>query len=83
MNHCKTCKHWAAPEADSRRVPITGECKAVPHYWDVSEWSADGRSRVIKKEYAHCLAFSQDGSDYSASLETLPDFGCVQHQPKE
>lgn len=83
MERCKTCKHWQKPETDYGEVPGTGACKAVPQFWDVTEWSEDFDKRTLKPEYAGRLAFVQDGSDYHAVLKTLPDFGCVQHEPAE
>jgi hypothetical protein len=80
MERCKTCKHWEKPESDYGEVPGTGKCKAVPQFWDVTEWARDYGTRTLKPEYADRLAFVQDGSDYRAELKTLADFGCVQHE---
>lgn len=80
MERCNTCKYWQKPENDYGEVPGTGNCQAVPQFWEVTEWSEDCDTRVFKPEYAGSLAFVQDGSDYRAVLKTLPDFGCVQHK---
>ena len=81
MERCKTCKHWEKPRNDYGEVPGTGTCNAIPQLWDASEWDDDGESRVLKTKHADRLAFLQDGSDYLAMLKTLPDFGCVHHEP--
>lgn len=81
MNLCKTCRHWIKPESDYGEVPGTGYCQAVPQFWDVTEWADSCDERRIKPEYVGRLAFVQDGSDYYAAFKTLPNFGCVQHEP--
>lgn len=84
MQRCKTCKHWDS-RADEYyfggEVPGTNTCRAVPEIWGVTQWSKDGETREMKPEHIGRLAFVQDGSDYHAALKTLPDFGCVQHEP--
>ena len=79
MERCKTCKHWKKPESDFGEMPGAGRCKVVPQFWDATEWSEDGGTRTLKPEYAGRLAFAQGG--FHASLKTLADFGCVQHEP--
>ena len=84
MNTCKTCKHWERYGEDNYRLmPGAGHCKAVPRGWSATDWDPDYNQRVILPEFAHCKAFVQDGSDYWAQLQTLPDFGCVMHEDKE
>lgn len=80
MNFCKTCVHWEpCQKGDTGHCLGMGWCKAAPMLWDSTEWSKGGDCRVFKAEFANCKAFVQDGSDYSAKLLTLPDFGCVSH----
>lgn len=80
MEKCKTCKHWDNPEGEYGEVPGVGKCKAVVQFWNATEWNDDGDKRSLKPEYTGKLAFVQDKSDYYAELNTLPDFGCVQHE---
>lgn len=75
---CGSCRHWKEPENDYGEVPGTGDCQAVPQFWDVTEWRKDCDKRVLKPGHAGRLAFVRDGSDHLAVLKTLPDFGCVQ-----
>ncbi len=81
MQRCKTCRHWAKPKSEYGEVPGSGNCEAIPQLWDASEWDENGSGRVPKAQYADKRAFLQDGSDYMAVLKTLPDFGCVHHEP--
>lgn len=87
--HCKDCKYWA--KVKDYKYPKTfdiGKCKRVPEFWRCSEVShcekvfgAESiyhRAPTAKAE--DCLAFVQDGEDYSAEFLTLPDFGCVQFE---
>lgn len=79
---CNTCQHWEhdpdegamRPNEDVRR------CMKIPMYWDSTQWDTEGEHRILVSD---SLAFAQDGSDYSAILLTLPNFGCVMHQNKE
>ncbi len=82
MEHCKTCKYWIKPDSSYGEIPGVGECKRVVLFWDATEWDDDG-IRTLVPEYIGRLAFVQDGSDYHAELRTMPDFGCVQHEPIE
>lgn len=80
MNHCKTCAHWEpCNKGNVGHSQGVGRCNATPMFWDCTEWGEGGDGRVFKAEFANCKAFVQDGSDYSAVLLTLPDFGCVSH----
>lgn len=82
MERCKTCKHWKKPKGEFGEIPGVGICMATAQFWDAAEWASDGESRILKPAYADRLAFVQDGSDYLAELKTMPDFGCVQHDPE-
>ncbi len=79
MKACRSCKHWNPPETLGGAIPELGRCMAVVQYWDATEWDDDG-IRSLKQEYVGRLAFVSDGSDYYAELNTLPDFGCLQHE---
>ncbi len=82
MATCNKCKHWElAGKCESGHSVGLGRCTAVPLLWDATEWAYDGDSRVLTNEYKNTKAFAQDGSDYRAHLLTMPDFGCVSHQP--
>jgi hypothetical protein len=84
MKHCKTCLHWEKPKNDYGEVPGTGKCLAVVQFWTATEWAdEDYANRKLKPEVVGKLAFVRDGSDYYAELNTLPEFGCVQHEKKE
>lgn len=83
LNRCKTCAHWCQPINKRIEIPSIGICDAVVMYWDATKWSyGDEITRSLKPEYKGSLAFVQDASDYSASLMTLPAFGCVQWAAK-
>lgn len=83
-NRCNTCKHWVYPlptHSFAKRQGL-GECVAVMMLWDATRWVDDGESREFAPEHAGKKAFVQDGSDYTAFLYTVADFGCVQHEAK-
>ncbi len=80
METCRTCRHWKRPDSEYGEIPGIGTCGAVVQYWDAAEWVANSIKRQLRPEYAGKLAFVQDGSDYHAELNTLPDFGCNQHE---
>jgi len=80
MKLCKTCKYWERSKSSCGEIPGIGKCRAVVMVWSATEWSDTKDSRVLKLEHAAKLAFVRDGSDYYAELQTLPDFGCVQHE---
>jgi hypothetical protein len=79
---CGNCKYWIEPENSYGEIPGIGQCEAVVEYWDAGEWDNDGETRKLKPRYKEKLAFVQDGSDYSASLHTFSEFGCVQFVKK-
>jgi hypothetical protein len=87
MNTCSTCKHWQ--EWKHKTVENTtftshmGNCRMVVMWWDASEWLDEPPfTREISPKYTNQRAFVQDASDYSASLYTRQDFGCIDHQPR-
>lgn len=80
MKNCETCVHWDVWKSDRAFKQGIGECRMVVMFWDASEWEPE--ERVISPEYKDQKAFVQDGSDYSASLYTRKDFGCVEHKER-
>ena len=87
MERCKTCKHWVLETHDGWGVALeeAGECTKARQIWDVTEVKEPENGadyRVLLPEHAAILAVVEDGSGYSARLVTMPDFGCVQHEPK-
>lgn len=79
---CETCRWWetTADEYDERWKSGVRRCMKIPMFWDSTKWDDDGERRILVSD---SLAFAQDASDYSAVLLTLPNFGCVMHQPRE
>jgi hypothetical protein len=45
--------------------------------WDNTQWDDDYTARKFS-DPNHAAMFVQDGSDYHASLFTLPTFGCTE-----
>lgn len=90
MNTCSTCKHWrrwdSKPDREAKTTFTSniGTCHMVIMWWDASEWLEEPPfTREISAKYANQRAFVQDASDYSASLYTRQDFGCIDHQPQD
>lgn len=89
---CGTCKHWNGEEEswDSEAAHPWGKCKRIHHgYWqklfdDDPEY---GRDYYAKKEgidnFQAQTAFTMDGSDYTSSLNTHANFGCILHESAE
>lgn len=82
-NRCGTCIHWSRPENEQYPLEV-GRCKRVKQFWVSTEWRDvdDDYLRVFTPEAEGELAFVQDASDYSATLLTLAEFGCVQFEAK-
>jgi len=85
MNTCSTCKHWSRwKHKVTDQATFTsrmGNCNMVMMWWDASEWlDEEPFTREINPKFAHKRAFVQDASDYSASLYTREDFGCLDHK---
>lgn len=80
-DRCGTCDFWEKPGTKYGEVPGVGRCKRAVMYWSATEWRKGYTERVLRPEYADALMFVQDASDYQADLFTLPNFGCVQHEP--
>ncbi len=80
---CDQCKHWTHDtDGDYPEYLGLGKCLRVRLYWECTEWDYDNDEfpRKFTSEASGNKAFVQDGSDYSAELITLGDFGCVQFE---
>ena len=86
MNHCKTCKHWTAPDGADDGYAF-GLCE--PSDPDTSEPMRRGfEVRLCKHPeltrfeapLSHNGFGLTDGSRYYACLATAEDFGCVRHE---
>jgi hypothetical protein len=82
MSTCAECKHWDRTPEEFFDVPGLRSCHATPQLWDATEWDVDAE-RVVKTKYKDALAFVQDGSDYHATLYTMPTFFCAMFAAKE
>lgn len=88
---CGECKFWKSgnnKENYNRGVRGLGRCSRMPDLWDCTEWKEDpddkgGWSIQFNEKGENQKAFVQDGSDYSADLYTLTDFGCVLFEPTQ
>ena len=82
MERCRTCKHWVQVDPTEYGVLIgSGNCTKVPQIWDVSDLDFSGAVFKLKPEHAAVLAVVEDADEFYARLVTMPDFGCVQHEP--
>lgn len=72
-----TCKHWKEDEAPKIGCLSLGRCKKAVMFWDATEWDDNGDERCLSPEHKNTLLFVQDASDYSATLYTRAEFGCV------
>ena len=77
---CDECKYWNKDE--SRAQANVSLCTAAKQLWNCTEWDDKTLERVLKPECSDMKMFVQDGSDYSASLYTAPDFFCASHKSK-
>lgn len=75
---CENCAHWGKADdyGDEAQVLGVRRCAIAVELWEASTWDAD-LDRVAKPEYAQQKMFVMDGSSYSASLYTKPDFFCA------
>jgi hypothetical protein len=81
QNLCKTCAHHEpCKKHETGHSQGLGRCNAVPMLWEATKWDENGDERILINPEQK--AFVQDGSDYSATFYTMPDFGCVQHKEK-
>ena len=81
MNTCESCKHWD-DEGHQNRYLNTRECTKVTMLYDSIEYNKSTDKYQLKERKKDCKAFVQDASDYSATLYTMPDFGCVMWETK-
>lgn len=86
---CDKCKHW--PEkADDWEAEQAGmrECQAVRPRWDIADEASANLSKntdadeerymaARRDALRNARAYVQDGSQYTASLWTMPDFFCA------
>lgn len=82
-NICENCQHWAEHKDQDQDFRL-GTCKRIGMFWERTDWVKKPNGewiRTLSEHYKNDKAFAQDGSDYRATLETMPDFGCVQFEP--
>lgn len=80
---CETCQHWAKwnERNTGNTIPNLGTCKRVIPYWEALDWyDMDRNEELNEQRRKDNKFFVQDGEDYSASLYTRNDFGCVEYQ---
>ena len=93
MGTCGKCKHWRKSDSDWLMKEM-GECKAIRETWEVRDDAFPNNDRhdhddweeVERLEQEAILsakAVVQDGSDYSATLYSAADFGCVLFEARE
>lgn len=82
---CENCKFWDGRDSFQGYVgnSALGECVNAKQLWDATEWTGSGEN--VKREIRHPdqKIFVTDASDYSASLITRNDFGCVEFEQRE
>ncbi len=91
---CSTCRHWTPDDNRwSKRIHVRIEGP----YTEAKGAESDRREAEVERLYNRCsgvpeipdgwdqppLAYTMDASEYSATLFTQADFGCVLHEPKE
>jgi hypothetical protein len=78
---CKTCPHWKLDEQQSIKDADIRRCNRTEMFWDATEWGDDheGFKRRLTDEAKDFRMFTQDGSDYFASLYTRDDHFCGEH----
>lgn len=74
---CETCTHWARWRDSTINL---GTCKKVLRYWEATDWDATTFDDTLVTPDAKF--FVQDAEDYSASLYTRNNFGCVEYMEK-
>lgn len=78
---CKTCKHWmnVCKHGEARgNCPYGEDCTPVGY-----------RGHCMKAVSLHgapkeptTMMWGMDSSEYQANVYTLPEFGCVMHEPE-
>lgn len=83
---CKTCKHWTRPSDTAGRF-IDEMCKPIDQ--DTYEPMNRGFEARVCQQPTQTFCETPverdgfglaDGSDYTATLVTAEDFGCVRHE---
>lgn len=99
LPRCATCRHWIAPQdnpwAEDYR-PIDWmydwqehDPRLSENVWGICRMTAFGLpcslggSGDYQHEHPESLAIAHDHEQYAAELLTRPDFGCIQHEPKD
>ena len=85
MKQCKTCKHWEAYRPNEWGVlKCAGICHAARELWTVTDEQEESEPYAyhlaLLPEHSGVRSMVMDGSQYSAKLITMPDFGCVMHE---
>lgn len=87
MERCETCRHWKSIDGGEFDQPEMRDDSGHVIYTDDYETTpAPGRWGWCKKvaEFGPHAGSDRfyviDGSEYSASLSTRSDFGCVEHE---
>lgn len=94
---CDQCKHWPdkADEWEGEQAGLR-ECQAVRPRWDIADeasaalagtaYDSDENEKRFTEVRIAALrdakAYVQDGSQYTASLWTMPDFFCALFTPE-
>lgn len=79
MNNCKTCKHWDSFNKEEGYKKGLGECNKAVLFFCAYDWDEKGYPQIVPA-HKDSKMFVQDGSDYTASLFTREDFGCVSYE---
>lgn len=96
MNLCGTCKHWGVAEDDdgwrSNPYLTTREGETLAET-DAREVELGKKHRTCSAVLnvpdgetllaTNAKAYAMDASQYSATLRTSAEFGCVMHEEKE
>ena len=82
---CDQCKYWQTDNQKRAGKLVVSRCAKALMWWDTTEWTVeddttdvdwDNQRRLLPESEGNKM-FVQDGSDYSASLFTAPDFHCA------
>ena len=69
---CEDCKYWETTDRYMKKSGL-GFCNKTPEAWRAYGWLGEDKKDI---RFENVTAFVQDGSDYSASLYTMPDHYC-------
>lgn len=73
---CDKCAHWSIEQGEE--IINVRRCNKALELWEATEWNED-YDRVAKPNFEGQMMFVMDGSSYSASLYTRPDFFCAHY----